>query len=109
MTDMSSVEQAESPFTEPQFEAARFLVARLRAEAAGEKFDGEEIGMKFVPMGDFPAAAVDDGTVITSTDFIRASLLILWSLVLDMAESMNLAPGQVVEQMGLALAEHHPA
>lgn len=103
-------EQApESPFNEAQFEAARFLVARLRAEAAGERFEGEEIGMKFAPMGDFPAAAIDTGVIITSTDFIRASLLILWSMVLDMSECAGCTPAQVIQQMGLSLAEHDPA
>lgn len=109
MADITAVEQgSESPFNEPQFEAARFLVARLRAEAAGEKFEGEEIGIKFVPMGDFPAASVDTGIVITATDFIRASLLILWSMVLDMSEAAGCSPNQVIQSMGLSLAEHDP-
>lgn len=108
MSDIFCVE-SESPFSAAQFEAARFLIARLRAEAANEKFDADALGMKFTPLGDYPAASVDDGTVISMTDFIRASLLILWSLVLDTSENSGLPPGQIIAEMGLSLAEHHPA
>lgn len=110
MPDTSGVqEKHESPFTQPQFEAARFMVARMLAEALGEKFDPEDIGMKFTPLGDFPAATVDDGTVISTTDFIRASLLMLWSLVVDMADTCETSPQDVIQAVGVSLAEHHPA
>lgn len=110
VTDIRIVDQnADTPFTETQFEAARFFVARLRAEASREKFDGEEIGMTFVPMGDYPAASLDTGMMISTTDFIRAALLMLWSLILDMAEGAGVSPAQVIQQMGLSLAENNPA
>lgn len=110
MPDTFSVQDKHgSPFTQPQYEAARFMVARLRAEAAGEKFNPEDIGIKFTPLGDFPAATVDDGTVISTTDFIRASLLMVWSLVVDMADNCETTPGEVIRAVGLSLAEHDPA
>lgn len=106
-------EHNPSPFSPAQFEAARFIVARLRAEASQEKFDPDEIGLKFTPLGDLPAAIVDDGTIISITDFIRASLLMIWSLVVDMADELDdessVTPLDIVQAMGLSLAEHDPA
>lgn len=110
MPDTSHVDdQTDAPFTTSQFEAARFMVARLRAEAAGEKFQPEDIGMKFSPLGDAPTATVDGEMVISSMDFIRASLLLLWSMVMDAAESMGEDPGTIVTALGVSLAEHDPA
>lgn len=110
MTDITSVEQSsESPFTVEQFEAARFIIARLRAEACREKFEAQDIGVTVVPLGDYPAAALDNGMSISTSDFMRAALLMLWSLVLDMSEGSGADPQQVIQQMGLSLAENHPA
>jgi hypothetical protein len=99
----------DSPFSQAQFEAARFMVARLRAEACEEPFNSKDIGFKFTEAGELPAAIVDDGTVITVTDFIRASLLMVWSLVMDMAEEEDVTPLEVVQAIGLSLAENDPA
>lgn len=110
MPDTSSVqEKNESPFSPAQFEAARFMIARMRAEAQGERFNPDDIGIKFTPLGDFPAATVDDGTVISTTDFIRASLLMLWSMVVDMADACDITPAEVIQTVGVSLAEHNPA
>lgn len=108
MPDTSGV-QEKSPFTQPQFEAARYMIARMAAEAAGRVMAPEEVGMRFTPLGDFPAAAVDNGTVITTTDFMRASLLMLWSLIVDMADMCETTPSEVIAAVGVSLAEHDPA
>jgi hypothetical protein len=97
-----------SEFTLEQFHAARFLVARLRAEAAHDTFYPSDIGMKFTPAGDVPAALVDDGTIVAVSDFMRAALTILWSLVLDLANEGDLEPGEVVQMIGLSIAEQEP-
>lgn len=107
MSDTTHVQ--DSPFSQPQYEAARYIVARMSAEASGARFKPEDIGMKFTPLGDFPAATIDDGTVITITDFMRASLLMVWSLIVDVADNIDSTPTEVIQSVGLSLAELDPA
>lgn len=106
---MTEMDSDHTSFSASQYEAARFIVARLRAEAAGERFEASDLGLKLSPAGDWPVAVLDDGTVILGTDYIRASLLLLWSLVQDLADSEEVDPGIVVSAVGLSLAEHEPS
>ena len=93
--------------TKSEFEAARFLIARLRAEAAGEVFDAAAAGYTWNPSAN-PIVMVShsDSTVVRAGDVIRASLIMMWSFVLEAAISES--PQEFIGRMGVLLAAAEP-
>lgn len=86
-------------------------VARLRAEANQELFDFDDISMIWLPdmHGVDPIIAQDwDGNPVTAGDFIRAGLVMMWSMVVEQAALAGLEPAVLVTQLGLSLAQYEP-
>lgn len=86
------------------------FVARMRAEANQEIFEFDDIGMTWLPdlNGDDPVVAVVDDYPLTAGDFVRAALVMLWSMLLETAQFQDLDPGALVTQLGLSLAQYEP-
>lgn len=103
-----TISKSVSPFSPPQYEAARFIIARLRSEAAGEKFEPSDLGIRFTRFGNLPLAVIDDTHVVTGTDFVRSALLMVWSLVSEIAEDADADPIEVIQAIALSLAENEP-
>jgi hypothetical protein len=82
----------------------------MRAEANQEIFDFEDIGMTWLPdaHGVDPIVAAVDGNVITAGDFVRAGLVMMWSMLLEQAAIQDTDPGALVTQLGLSLAQYEP-
>jgi hypothetical protein len=68
----------ESMFKPGEFEAARLFVACLGQHANGHTFKTDSIGFEFFDIAELPAAVSDDGTIVTTKDFIRAALQIVY-------------------------------
>lgn len=93
--------------TSRQYEIARMLVARLNAEAAGDYFEFDSIDMVWNPLGD-PAVAMKGNLLIHSTDLLRATLIMLWSVIVEFSDMTDQEPSEVVAKLGLALAQNEP-
>lgn len=94
----------EVQFTKAQFEAARFIVARLRAEAAGEPFDIEQAGYTWNP--DDPVVMMSEhGTMIHGTDLLQACLVLLWGFI---ETDDPILAASTVSIMGLSIAMADP-
>lgn len=97
----------EDRLNPPQYELARMLIARLGAEASGDYFEFDTIDMMWNPLGD-PVVAIKGELLIHSTDMLRASLILLWSMVVDHSDHTGETPSEVVAKLGLALAQNEP-
>jgi hypothetical protein len=86
------------------------FVARMRAEANQEMFEFDDIGMLWLPDldGEDPIVADVDGRPISAGDFVRAALVMMWSMLLETAQLQDLDPGALVTQLGLSLAQYEP-
>jgi hypothetical protein len=94
-------------FTAAQYEIGRMFVARLGAEAVGEYFEFDSIDLMWNPLGD-PVVAIKGELLIHSTDLLRASLVLLWSVIIEHSEETEEAPSEIVAKLGLALAQNEP-
>lgn len=99
---------SQERFTRAQFEAARMFVARLRAEASQEVFEFGQIGMRWVPTGDPVVAVTEDEVMLRAGDFVRAALVMLWSLLIEHGEADLVDPAVLVTRLGISLAQYEP-
>lgn len=98
----------QSLLTIGQFRAAQMLVARMISESSGYDFEFEEIGVTWVGPDDFICAVAEDGTMMRVGDVIYAAIVLLWSTVLERAESSGENVTAVLGRMGVGLALHDP-
>lgn len=102
------MDDEELPFTLEQYAAAQFFVARLAAEANEREFAVTDLGWEWTPFDGMPIVMTDDDLVLRATDFIRAALVLLWSVVNDMARSGDQAPEELIQTMGVLVAAARP-
>lgn len=96
-------------FSPTEFEAARFFVARLASEHEGRQFTPDEIGLAWSPL-DPVLAFTEDGThPLHATDFVRSALIIIWSLISEMASASDQDISQVVSGLGIGVAAAEPS
>lgn len=93
------------PFNTEEFEAARMFVARLRSEAAQEPFDFAQLGLTWTELAKLPLAVTEEGMTISAESFVRAALVLLWTLIVETNEDDQI---RAVSELGVAVARHAP-
>jgi hypothetical protein len=99
---------AADVFTQSQWAAARILIARTRAEAAGQEFDLEQLGVWWTELDDTLCATTDTGIDISVGDVLQASVILLWSAILAASDYAQITPVEVIQRLGLGLAQNEP-
>lgn len=84
------------------------LVARMITESSGMPFEFGEIGVTWVSPDDRICAVAEDGTMMRVGDVIYAAIVLLWSTVLERAESSGEETAAILGRMGVGLAMHDP-
>ena len=87
-----------------EYEAARFLIARLTSEAAARPFNAEELGYHWTPSENPVIVRTDDGVEIRSADIIRVSLMLIWESLTISGQDIDL----MLKSMGLSVAMARP-
>lgn len=97
----------ETGLSPTQFAAAQFYVARLASEAAGGDFSVDDLGWEWTPFENIPCMMTDEGTMLRPADFIRAGLILLWSVINEIADEYRV-PADIVQAIGVHLASNRP-
>jgi hypothetical protein len=96
--------------TRPQWEAARMLIAWLRAQAVGDTLDYASVGIEWLETPDQTVACTDGAVDIKISDIFYASLMLLWSVVQQEADLLDEATAEeAVARLGLGLAHIEPS
>lgn len=96
-------------FSTSEFESARFFIARLVAESEGRQFDPEEIGLTWSPLNSVVAFAEDGVQPLLLTDFVRSALVIIWSLISEVATATSQDTVSVLSGLGIGVAAAEPS
>ena len=95
--------------TEAEFHAMQMIVAWLTRQAEDSAFDAGEIDLKLNPASGYMLFGIDrDGTVIKNSDVVRASMILIWSLVMELAETTSQEVEEIIGSIGLNVARHNP-
>jgi hypothetical protein len=96
-------------FSPSEFDAARFFVARLASENEGRQFTPDEIGLSWSPLDPVLAFTEDGAHPLHATDFVRSALIIIWSLISEMANASGQDTSQVLSGLGIGVAAAEPS
>lgn len=96
-------------FSPAEFEAARFFIARLLSEHEGRPFEPEDVGLSWSPLNPVVAFVEDGAKPLQATDFIRSALVIIWSLISEMASGSGQDTSSVLSGLGIGVAAAEPS
>lgn len=95
-------------FSPAEFECARFFIARLLSENEGRQFNPEEIGLAWSPLNPVVAFIEDGAKPLQLADFIRSALVIVWSLISEMASASGQSTAEILSGLGIGVAQAEP-